>query len=70
MVRAMLQFAPSGIHVTLNHLASAETIGQAVAIGTVSIYSFAAHRYLTFNRGLRFQILRMVRGSSTSNVDA
>lgn len=48
-------------------LGNAETIGQVIAIGLVSIYSFAGHRYLTFNRGIRFQVLRLARLVSTKH---
>lgn len=49
--------------------ANAETIGQMVAIGIVSVYSFAGHRYLTFNRGIRFQMHRIARRAATMYAD-
>lgn len=50
-------------------LANAETIGQVVAIGIVSVYSFAGHRYLTFDRGIRFQMHRIARRAATMHAD-
>ena len=35
---------------------SAETVGQVMAIGLVAIYSFLSHKWLTFARGIRFQM--------------
>jgi putative flippase GtrA len=45
-------------------LGTPETLGRVIAIGLAAIYSFAAHKYFTFNRGLRlplFDVLRSVR---------
>ena len=50
-------------------LLSAETFGQVVAIGVVSIYSFAGHRYMTFNRGNRSQLLKIVKSGTVKNAD-
>jgi putative flippase GtrA len=58
VVRAML---PAGTLGGINSPVNAETIGQVVAIGVVSVYSFAGHRFLTFNRGIRFQLQKIVR---------
>ena len=41
-------------------LSSPETLSRAVAIAIASIYSFAGHKYLTFNRGVRLPLLRLV----------
>jgi len=49
---------------------SAETLGQVFAIGIVSVYSFAGHRYLTFNRGIRFQVRRIAGLAPTSHARA
>jgi putative flippase GtrA len=54
---------------SLAPLGTAETIGQVIAIGLVSIYSFAGHRYLTFNRGIRFQAHRLARLVSTKHAN-
>jgi putative flippase GtrA len=62
LVRAMLPaLLSSGTLGGINSPVTAETIGQVVAIGVVSLYSFAGHRFLTFNRGIRFQLLKIVR---------
>ena len=69
-VRAILPvILPAGALGGMTSLASAETIGQVVAIGVVSVYSFAGHRYLTFNRGIRFQLLKIMRLGSVKNAD-
>ena len=72
LVRAVLQAVlPQGALVggMLGPLVSAETIGQVVAIGVVSIYSFAGHRYLTFNRGIRFQVQRLAGMVTVNSAD-
>ncbi len=62
VVRALLPgLLPAGMLGGPNSAANAETIGQVVAIGAVSVYSFAGHRFLTFNRGIRFQLLKVVK---------
>ncbi|HTR88433.1 MAG TPA: GtrA family protein [Reyranella sp.] len=53
----------------LSPLMSVETIGQIAAIGAVAVYSFAGHRYLTFNRGIRFQLLRLLRLASAEQTE-
>lgn len=45
----------------LGHFATAETLGQIVAIGTVSVYSFAGHKYLTFSGGIRARLLKLAK---------
>jgi putative flippase GtrA len=65
IVRAALSGLASGASLPL----SAETIGQLVAIGVVSVYSFVGHRFLTFNRGIRFQLLKIVKPGSAGNAD-
>jgi putative flippase GtrA len=68
ILHAVLQ-APMGESGTLGLFVSAETIGQIVAIGVVSIHSFLGHRYLTFNRGIRFQLHRLAGLASTRDAD-
>lgn len=41
--------------------ASPETLSRAVAIAAVSLYSFVAHKKLTFDRGIRPPLRRLVR---------
>jgi putative flippase GtrA len=38
-----------------------ETLSRALAIALASVYSFTAHKHLTFNRGIRLPLLRLVR---------
>ena len=38
-----------------------ETLSRGIAIAAASVYSFTAHKYLTFNRGIRWPLLRLVR---------
>lgn len=72
LVRALLQAVPLQTALAgngLGPLASAETIGQIAAIGIVSFYSFAGHRYLTFNRGIRFQVLKLARFRTVNSAE-
>ena len=48
-----------GLPATLSGLATPETLSRVIAIGVVAGYSFAAHKYLTFHRGIR-QPLRLL----------
>lgn len=68
-IAAVVRAALSGLARDVALPISAETIGQVAAIGIVSIYSFAGHRFLTFNRGIRFQLLRIVKPASARNTD-
>jgi putative flippase GtrA len=43
------------------HVPSADAVAQVMAIGTVAIYSFMAHKWLTFAHGIRFQAWRLAR---------
>jgi putative flippase GtrA len=45
----------------LGPLASPETLSRVAAIGLAAVYSFAAHKYFTFNRGLRSPLLAVLR---------
>jgi putative flippase GtrA len=38
-----------------------ETLGQLIAIGAVSVYSFAGHKYLTFADGIRAQLFNLAK---------
>jgi len=38
-----------------------ETLSRLVAIALASAYSFTAHKYFTFNRGIRLPLLRLMR---------
>jgi putative flippase GtrA len=40
---------------------SIETTGQVMAVATVAVYSFLGHKWLTFARGIRFQVSRLGR---------
>jgi len=42
-------------------LATPETLSRVIAVGTVAGYSFAAHKYLTFNRGIRQPLRSLLR---------
>ncbi len=44
------------------------TLSQAAAIGVVSIYSFFAHKYLTFAGGIRARLFR-ARGRAETTTD-
>jgi putative flippase GtrA len=44
----------------LGRLAAPETLSRALAIGVVSVYSFAAHKYFTFHRGIRWPLSQLV----------
>jgi putative flippase GtrA len=71
LVRAALSVVvPTGaLGGHMARLVSPETIGQIVAIGVVSVYSYAGHRYLTFNRGIRFQLLKILKLGPVKNAD-
>jgi putative flippase GtrA len=51
----------SHILAPLGKLGSPETVSRVAAIGLAAIYSFAAHKYFTFNRGLRSPLLAALR---------
>lgn len=38
-----------------------ETLSRVLAIALASVYSFTAHKHFTFNRGIRWPLLRLVR---------
>ena len=40
---------------------SAETTAQVMAVAMVAVYSFLGHKWLTFSRGIRFQVARLGR---------
>ena len=40
---------------------SVETTAQVMAVATVAVYSFLGHKWLTFARGIRFQVSRLGR---------
>ena len=42
-------------------LTTPETLSRLLAIGLGGLYSFAGHKYLTFDRGIRFSLLRLMR---------
>lgn len=46
-------------------LGTPETLSRGIAIAVASVYSFTAHKYLTFNRGIRRPLLRLVRALQT-----
>lgn len=50
-----------------NHAISAEFAAQVLAVGLVTLYSYAAHKYLSFNEGIckAFGRMRMAMTKST-----
>jgi putative flippase GtrA len=46
--------------VFLNHAVSAEFAAHFLAVGLVTFYSYAAHRYFTFNVGLRSRTTQLI----------
>jgi putative flippase GtrA len=42
-------------------LASPETLSRVIAIGVTSVFSFAGHKYLTFGRGIRPALRRLLQ---------
>jgi putative flippase GtrA len=44
----------------LGRLVAPDSLSRAIAIATVSVYSFAAHKYFTFHRGIRWPLLQFV----------
>ncbi len=43
------------------HTPSDETMAQMMAVAIVAVYSFLGHKWLTFARGIRFQVSRLGR---------
>jgi putative flippase GtrA len=62
LTRAALVWAigAGSLAAPLGRLAAPETLSRALAIAAVSVYSFAAHKYFTFHRGIRSPLLRLV----------
>jgi len=61
-----LVIPPSGVlPAVFGSVAAPETLSRIIAIGLTSIYSFLGHRYLTFGRGIRLPLRRMVSALRT-----
>jgi putative flippase GtrA len=64
LTRAMLRPTLASANMTMlpfGHFLTAETLGQTIAIGAVSIYSFAGHKYLTFAGGIRVHLFKLAK---------
>ena len=62
LTRAALTLLLGGAFVVLPApLGTPETLSRLFAIALASVYSFTAHRHLTFNCGIRSPLLRLMR---------
>jgi putative flippase GtrA len=64
LARALLHSALATADLTMLPFArflTPETLGQLIAIGVVSVYSFAGHKYLTFAGGIRAHLFNLAK---------
>jgi putative flippase GtrA len=62
MLRSAIAASSDGFYPQLlGPLGTPESLGRATAIAVAAVYSFAAHKYLTFNRGIRQPLIRVMR---------
>jgi putative flippase GtrA len=57
-----LQALPNSLPLPGNHIVSAKFASHFLAVGLVTFYSYAAHRYFTFNVGLRERHAQLLQG--------
>jgi putative flippase GtrA len=54
--RLLLSHQPAGMHIL------PEFVAHVAAVGLVVLYSFPAHRFISFNVGIRVRLRQLVRG--------
>lgn len=58
----LLQLLPAQLMLPGGHSVSDEFASHFLAVGLVTFYSFVAHRYFTFNVGIRSRRVQLVQG--------